>query len=371
MSSDASERAELLDATMREFRAASGEGVLLAQAIAERLGLTITDLECLGFLEDLGRVPAGRLAEATGLTTGAITGVVDRLERAGYVRRERDPHDRRRVIVERVPERVDRDVGSLYASMATAHLRLFDRYSDDELRLLLDTASRSRAIMHEEVAKLRAAGDEPARETRNLSAPLGAIARGRLQFPRGASRVILGADRSMPDLYRAHFEGPMPTVLVDRGDVRVEYHLALGEWARYALLRGRHAAEVTLNASIPWEIEVDGGLSKVTADLRAVALAGLEVAGGASRVALALGRPLDTAIVRISGGVSELSIRRPGDIPVRLAISGVGSKVRLDKQVLGAAVGDTTLESPGYAAARDRYDIQVRGSASKLSVTGE
>lgn len=371
MSSDRAERAALLDAIMREFRAASGEGVLFSHAVAERLGLNITDLECLGFLEDLGRVPAGRLAEATGLTTGAITGIVDRLERAGYVRRERDPHDRRRVLVELVPERVARDVGALYASMAKAHLSLFDRYTDDELKVLLDAATRSRAIMQEAVAKLRASGDEPLRESRNLSAPLASITRGRLRFVHGASQLILDADRSMPDLYRAHFEGPIPAVRADRGDIRIEYHLSLGEWARYALLRGRHAAELTLNGSIPWEIRVDGGLSKVTADLRGLTLEGFEVNGGVSKIALTLGRPRGTATMQLTGGASELSIRRPADVPVRLSVSGVGSKVRLDRQSLGTVVGDTSLESPGYPAAANRYDVQVRGSAHKLSVTGD
>ena len=77
-------------------RRSSAQGVLFGQTVANRVGLSSSDMECLDFLILEGRVTAGRLAEVTGLTTGAITGVVDRLEEAGLVRRERDDHDRDR-----------------------------------------------------------------------------------------------------------------------------------------------------------------------------------------------------------------------------------------------------------------------------------
>ena len=88
--------------------ASAGQSVLFRQALADRVGLNATDLACAGILSESGRLTAGRLAEVTGLTTGAVTGVVDRLERAGYVRRTSDPEDRRRVIVEPVPGQMDR-----------------------------------------------------------------------------------------------------------------------------------------------------------------------------------------------------------------------------------------------------------------------
>src|SRR5260370_19239740 len=78
-----------LNAAMRDV---SGQGVLYSQAVAERLGMNSTDLECLDHISR-GPLTAGRLAELTGLTTGAITGVIDRLERAGLARRQRHPCD--------------------------------------------------------------------------------------------------------------------------------------------------------------------------------------------------------------------------------------------------------------------------------------
>src|SRR5258706_15395621 len=77
------------------MRDVSGQGVLYSQAVAERLGMNSTDLECLDHISR-GPLTAGRLAELTGLTTGAITGVIDRLERAGLARGERGAHDRRK-----------------------------------------------------------------------------------------------------------------------------------------------------------------------------------------------------------------------------------------------------------------------------------
>ena len=72
---------------------------LMSQAAADRIGINATDLNCLNILSFSGQLTAGELARATGLTTASITGVIDRLEQAGFVRRERDGKDRRRVVV--------------------------------------------------------------------------------------------------------------------------------------------------------------------------------------------------------------------------------------------------------------------------------
>jgi DNA-binding MarR family transcriptional regulator len=103
-------------------------------------GISGSDPECLDLLILEGRVTAGRLAEVTGLTTGAITGVVDRLEKAGFVHRERDESDRRKVFIVTVPENVAR-VGRYYVPMQEAMHRLWSTYSEAELQLLLRFAN--------------------------------------------------------------------------------------------------------------------------------------------------------------------------------------------------------------------------------------
>ena len=96
-------RAALMQELEHAMRRASSQGTIFSQSVADRVGVSSADMECMDFLIMEGRITAGRLAELTGLTTGAITGMVDRLEKAGYVRRERDENDRRKVYIATVP----------------------------------------------------------------------------------------------------------------------------------------------------------------------------------------------------------------------------------------------------------------------------
>src|SRR3954471_4690678 len=81
------------------LRSLNRQAVLFSEAVAERLGIASSDVECLEVLVTSGPATAGQLADVTGLSTGAVTRMVDRLEQSGYVRRRSDPADRRRVIV--------------------------------------------------------------------------------------------------------------------------------------------------------------------------------------------------------------------------------------------------------------------------------
>jgi DNA-binding MarR family transcriptional regulator len=117
-------------------------------------------MDCLDFLNLEGRVTAGRLAEVTGLTTGAITGVIDRLEQVGLVRRERDGEDRRKVFIAIVPENVAK-IGRLYEPMQRAVRKEWEAYSDAELKLLLRFANQSYQTMLEATANLKAMIEAP------------------------------------------------------------------------------------------------------------------------------------------------------------------------------------------------------------------
>jgi DNA-binding MarR family transcriptional regulator len=124
------------------IRDVSGLGVLYSQAVAARLGVNSTDLECLDHIAR-GPVTAGALAQATGLTTGAITGVIDRLEREGFARRESDPDDRRKVLVRATPA-VRRKVAPFYEPMERLVTSALAVYRDDQLALLLEFLERAR-----------------------------------------------------------------------------------------------------------------------------------------------------------------------------------------------------------------------------------
>src|SRR2546429_8499071 len=123
--SSAKARAALLQELEHALRRSSAQGVIFGQTVANVAGISGSDLECLDFLNLEGRVTAGRLAELTGLTTGAITGVVDRLEKAGLVRRERDDNDRRKVFIAPVPENIAKG-GKFYEHMQRAMLKQWD-----------------------------------------------------------------------------------------------------------------------------------------------------------------------------------------------------------------------------------------------------
>ena len=137
MSKRPSQRSELISALQQSVRRFSDEVNLYEASVAERLGMHATDLQYLSFVELYGPTTAGHLAELGGLTTGAVTGVVDRLEKAGYVRRETDPADRRKVVIGLLPGAAER-VGALHQPMLPSTDHLWDRYSDDELALILE-----------------------------------------------------------------------------------------------------------------------------------------------------------------------------------------------------------------------------------------
>src|ERR1700732_5053929 len=148
-------RAALMQELEHAVRRSSGLGVIFGQTVANRAGISSSDLECLDFLNLEGRTTAGRLAQVTGLTTGAITGVVDRLEKAGFVKRERDEHDRRKVFIAPVPQNIAR-IGVLYEHMQRAMLKNWNSYTDDELRLLLRFASQGYETMLTATEELKA-----------------------------------------------------------------------------------------------------------------------------------------------------------------------------------------------------------------------
>ena len=358
------ERDRLLEALGREMQKLVAEVVLFNQAVADRLGMNPTDLQCLNILSETGPVAAGWLAEETGLTTGAVTGVIDRLERAGYAWRERDPKDKRRVIVHPLPERARGEIGPLYASIGRSFAEMCSRYDEGELALILDFVARSHPLNREETARLRGRTPGEEGEGNEFAAPLDSVMSGRLVFERGASDIFIGVDSSMGDLLRARFEGSASQVRAQDGTVTVRQRRR-----RFpAPNRDERANEILLNGSIPWEVEVRGGASNLTADFDELKLGSLEIKGGASETVLTLPHPPGTATLRVLGGASDLTIHRPESVAARILVRDGSSKLVLDEQHFGAIGGETRWQSPDYDGAADRYDIEVSGGANGLTI---
>jgi DNA-binding MarR family transcriptional regulator len=136
------------------LRGLASADVFYNAAVADRLGVSATDLRCLSRIDELGSASPGELARWSGLTSGAVTGVVDRLVRAGLVRREPDPGDARRVRVLPVPEqraRVEELMAPLGARLAAAARRL----SADQQQALTEFVADAHRAMIEEMRRLR------------------------------------------------------------------------------------------------------------------------------------------------------------------------------------------------------------------------
>jgi len=147
-------RASAIADLMRAGRETSRLSMVFRYAIAERLGLTVSDLECLDFLADVGSATAGQVAERTNLTTGAVTSMLRRLQQAGYVTAERDPGDRRRVIVTLRPERIA-ELERPYERFAERAERLIEGYNIEEVMLLVRHYDRMQAMYLAELDSLR------------------------------------------------------------------------------------------------------------------------------------------------------------------------------------------------------------------------
>lgn len=123
-------------------RKLGGQSVIASRTIADKFGLHTTDLEVLDHIFLRERVPAGELAVATGLSTGSVTALIDRLVAAGYVERRPDPTDRRRVLVEVRPEAIA-PIKAVYENMSKQMLSLWEQYSSRDLTAIADFLSRS------------------------------------------------------------------------------------------------------------------------------------------------------------------------------------------------------------------------------------
>ena len=155
-------REELVKVLDQEMRAQSAWTLFFHSTVAERLNLNPTDHKCLDLISrnydtSMGGVfmTPGQLARATKLTTGAVTGVLDRLEQAGYVSREHDPEDRRRIIVRPVPERIKADIWPLFEWLSAEFQKLCGEYSEQELRKMIEISRRSQELLQHATKHVR------------------------------------------------------------------------------------------------------------------------------------------------------------------------------------------------------------------------
>jgi DNA-binding MarR family transcriptional regulator len=133
--------------------------VAFQDTVARRAGMTAAERKCAGLIAERGDVTPKQLAQLTGLTTGAITGIVDRLERAGYATREPNPHDRRSVIVRsRNAGKLNQITGPLFRSLTAAMTKLDERYTPEERALIQRHLQDTIAVLRREIARVERRG---------------------------------------------------------------------------------------------------------------------------------------------------------------------------------------------------------------------
>jgi DNA-binding MarR family transcriptional regulator len=353
-----------IDAVLRSLRRVNLQGSFFGQTVAIRFGLSESDIETLEALIDVGASTAGRLAELTGLTSGAVTRVIDRLEQAGYVRRVTDPADRRRVVVEVVPEKVAA-VKSTLDRVGSASAEEIGRYTDAQLALISDFLTRMEQITREEATSLREHAPEPTEgeQSSEHSAPLGGLTSARLLIRSGLSEIRLKPGTSTTELYRAEFQGATPQVRLRDGRVIVQYRGGHFDWRK-------RTATLALNTTVPWAFEIVGGIGRIAADLREIQTPRFEVTGGSQDIQLELGAPRGEAGVRCVGGASTIRIERPAAVPIRLSVVGGSGQIVLDGMRLGEKGGKTTVETPGWASTQDRYSVEIVGGSKSIEIVG-
>jgi DNA-binding MarR family transcriptional regulator len=356
------------------------------EALAEQLGLNVTDLRCLERIVDEPGLTPGRLVELSGLTSGAVTGVLDRLERAGYVERQPDPADRRSVTIRPVEARASA-LAEARRPLDAALAQLLGEHDASARAAISRFLASAGTAVAGETGRLRA-GVHGGFVADEYVAPLGAATHGRLVFDSGAPRISMNLAPFGPEasariivetsasrlrfmgpapadqLLRASFDGPRPDVRVSAGLARIRYR-------RQAIAAfSSRAARIALNGTIPWTIELSGGITDLTGSLDGVGLERLELDGGANHISLDLPAPTGTVTVRVRGVASDAVLKRPGNVPAAVRVKGGVSHLRLDAQRFERLAGDRRIVSDAFTNSADRYEIEILGGASSVRVTG-
>jgi len=149
-----SDRARLHEAVIGCLRQFIAGSILYNQQIADRVGLRLSDMQCINALELMGPSTPGELARFTGLTTGGVTVMLDRLEKAGYLKREPNPRDRRSVLVHLNAAKAKK-LQSFYGEVNQRMAALFDETPERELRSMLNLLSKMNASRVEEPPSAR------------------------------------------------------------------------------------------------------------------------------------------------------------------------------------------------------------------------
>lgn len=354
-------KAELIGEISEAVRGLGADSAVYEQAVADRLGMSSSDIGVLGLLDRRGPMTAGELAEATGLTSGAITGLIDRLLDANLVRRDEDAADRRRVIV--TPLRRSGDyVDAIVEPMRAAATEALAGYGVDDLALIEQYITRTSTILREQTASLR--GQASGTDIRSIvgneaHAPRGSLQSCRLELAPSNVAFAVGSKCTEDDLFRARFYDGVPQVEVTEGVVFIRYGRRP--------VRGR-SADLQLNPAVSWELRTRGGASAIDADLTGLSVRSIDVKGGANQLTLNLCPPTDDAQIRIRGGSNKVELVVAKGCAVQVRSRGGLSRLALPSGESRRSAGGSIWQTAGFDSAASRYDVAISGGANALTL---
>ena len=338
------------------LRAFSSQMSWHSHAVATATNLHPTDLEILDLLDQHGDLAAGRLAELSGLTTGAITGVIDRLQIANHVERVRDLDDRRRVVVRKTEANNDQ-MREVYEPLALALDALLGRYTPSQLEAIADYADRAATVLADDAARLRRGSDDihdDAGSGALADLPDSAV----LHVIRGLSKVTMVADQAATELVAGKFWRTTPTIRRDGHTVTLAYRStvfgSIGMGARIAL-----------HPTPSWALEIGGGVSHANLDLSGLRIRSVAISGSVRAVSLVLPPPTGIVSVAIEGGANELEIVMPPTTDATLAFDGTTDRTTVN----GKGLGQRPSATIGSVKSPNRYEIRIGGGASKVAIS--
>ncbi len=204
----------------------------------------------------------------------------------------------------------------------------------------------------------------------DASAQSGGLTAATLDLNYSAATVDVNAADLGDRLYQVHVDYPggenPPTISLNHENGRLEIHETSSFSPFHLFGSNRRHIVLALTDRIPWTIQVGGGATNLSLDLRHLQLTKLDVSGGANRMDAQLPAAKGTVMLEVSGGASNLTLRAPAETQWRIGVSGGANAVTINGSTTGALGGDFERKSPGYDTATNRYDIQISGGASHL-----
>lgn len=364
MSSE-NEKEQLQAAAIHEaMNGLSVETGFFLDAVATRLGMGQTDFTCLTVLIREGPATPGWIVDRTGLTSGAVTGVIDRLERAGWVQREADPSDRRRVVVVALTTRLP-ELEEVLQPMRAAAAEIETRYGPEQLRAVASFARDSAAMLAAQTDRLRyetaTAAADPARP---VSWPVAGVEIGRLRLQHSLGQLVVRGGDLGDSLFDSRFPDPGPEIRVSGGEVMVAFRRR----RLRDLVSSGSGGELVLSERVPWRVEASGGANDLRLDLSGLAVRSVLLRGGANQVVVQLPAPVGVVPVEVSGGASHVRLERPVGAVVTVQVRGAASQVTVDDQKFHAYGRNMGLSSVGASDSPDRFEIEVSGGANQVDV---